>query len=293
MDGVLIVDKEQDWTSHDVVARIRKLFHQKKVGHTGTLDPMAVGVLVVCLGRATRIIRFLDSEEKAYSAEIRLGISTDTFDAEGGVTESKEVPEFTLEDLEAACEPFRGRIQQLPPMFSAVKVSGKKLYELARKGQEISRKPRTVTVSELNILSYRTPLLRIRVVCSKGTYIRALAHDIGERLSTGAHLTALRRTRCGRFTEAQSLTLNQVASGVEDGTIDKNVLSMDEALSPLLRVQLSGVEEGRFRNGAPVHRWDILEHRDGEETARVIGAGGDFLGIAQCGEVLKPVCVFA
>lgn len=292
MDGVLVVDKEQGWTSHDVVARIRKLFHQKKVGHTGTLDPMAVGVLVVCLGRATRIIRFLDSEEKAYSAEIRLGVTTDTFDAEGEVTESKEVPEFTLEELEAACEAFRGRIQQIPPMFSAVKVSGRKLYELARKGQEIPREPRTVTISKLNILSYRTPILSIRVVCSKGTYIRALAHDIGERLSTGAHLIALRRTRCGRFTDAQSLSLNQVASSVKDGTINKNVLSIDEALSPLLRVQVSEIEEERFRNGAPVHRWDILEHRDGEETARVIGADGDFLGIAQCGEVLKPVCVF-
>jgi tRNA pseudouridine55 synthase len=292
MDGVLIVDKEQGWTSHDVVARIRKLLHQKKVGHTGTLDPMAVGVLVVCLGRATRIIRFLDSEEKAYSAEIRLGISTDTFDAEGAVTESKEVPEFTMSELEAACEAFRGRIQQLPPMFSAVKVSGKKLYELARKGQEIPRKPRTVTVSELNIQTYRTPILRIRVVCSKGTYIRALAHDIGERLGTGAHLTALRRTRCGRFTDAQSLSLDQVSSSVEDGTINKNVLSIDEVLSPLLRVQVSGIEEERFRNGAPVHRWDILEHRDGEETARVIGADGGFLGIAQCGEIMKPVCVF-
>ncbi len=292
MDGVLIVDKEQGWTSHDVVARLRKLFHQKKVGHTGTLDPMAVGVLVVCLGRATRIIRFLDSEEKAYSAEIQLGISTDTFDAEGEVTETKEVPEFTMSELEATCEAFRGRIQQLPPMFSAVKVAGKKLYELARKGQEIPRKPRTVTISELNILSYRAPILRIRVICSKGTYIRALAHDIGERLGTGAHLIALRRTRCGRFTDAQSLSLNQVTSSVEDGTINKNVLSMDEALSPLLRVQLSEIEEERFRNGAQVHRWDILEHGDGEETARVIGADGNFLGLAQCGKVLKPVCVF-
>ncbi len=293
MDGILIVDKDRGRTSHDVVSRVRKVLGQKKVGHTGTLDPMATGVLVLCLGRATRIVRFLDDGEKAYTAEIRLGVSTDTFDAEGEVTEIKGVPDFTMEELEAACEAFRGRIHQIPPMFSAVKVSGRKLYELARKGQEIPRAPREVTISELEILSYRTPILRIKVVCSKGTYIRALAYDIGTRLGPGAHLRALRRTRCGRFTEAQSLTLKQVAYEVEADTIRQHVLSMDEALSHLLRVRVSGSEEGRFRHGAQVHRWDILEHKAGEEIARVIGADGDFLGIAQCGEVLKPVCVLA
>ncbi|MFH1008659.1 MAG: tRNA pseudouridine(55) synthase TruB [Candidatus Latescibacterota bacterium] len=293
MDGVLIVDKEQRWTSHDVVARIRKILSQKSVGHTGTLDPMAVGVLVICLGRATRIIQFLDTDEKSYTAQVRLGITTDSFDAEGRVEKTTEVPNFTMPELEAACEHFRGSIEQIPPMFSAVKVAGTKLYELARKGQEIARKPRTVTLSELRILSYRAPILHIRVVCSKGTYIRALAHDLGERLGPGAHLAALRRTRCGPFDETQSLSVSQVASCAKDGTMGAHVLSMNEALSPLLRVQLSETEEARFRNGAPVHQWDVLEDRPGEETARVIGAHGDFLGVAHCSEVLKPVCVLS
>jgi len=233
----------------------------------------------------------LDDGEKAYTAEIRLGVSTDTFDAEGEVTQLKEVPDFTMEEVVTACEAFRGRIHQIPPMFSAVKVSGQKLYELARKGREIPRAPRAVTISELEILSYRTPILRIEVVCSKGTYIRALAHDIGKRLGPGGHLVALRRRRCGRFTEAQSLSLKQVASKAEAGTIGQYVLSMDEALNHLPRVRVSGSEEERFRHGAWVRRWDILEHKGAEEMARVVGADGDFLGIGRCGEILKPVCV--
>lgn len=317
IDGVLIVDKDRGWTSHDVVSRVRKVLGQRKVGHTGTLDPMATGVLVVCLGRATRIVRFLDDGEKAYTAEIRLGVSTDTFDAEGAVTQIKAVPDFTMEEIETVCGAFRGRIRQVPPMFSAVKVSGRKLYELAREGREIPRAPREVIVSELDILSYRTPILRIKVVCSKGTYVRALAHDIGKHLGPGGHLAALRRTRCGRFTEAQSLPMAQVASEAEEGTIRQHILSMEEALGSLLRVRVSGSAEERFRHGAWVRRWDIankdvreadvnvreLEHKGGEDIAAdrmsvVLGAHGDLLGIGRwsrdsmSGEVLRPVCVF-
>ena len=195
-NGILIVDKPADWTSQDVVSKLRGVFHEKRVGHGGTLDPMATGVLPVFFGRATRAVEFFEHAEKAYIARLRLGTVTDTQDTTGNVLETRPVT-VSEEQIRSVLGQFLGRQEQIPPMYSAIKVGGKKLYELARAGKEVERKPRAITVFELELRAFSADEAVIYVRCSKGTYIRALARDIGIALRSGAHLTALRRTRVG------------------------------------------------------------------------------------------------
>ncbi|MBP7951635.1 MAG: tRNA pseudouridine(55) synthase TruB [Verrucomicrobiales bacterium] len=198
-DGVLLVDKGQDMTSHDVVAVARKRLNQKKIGHCGTLDPMATGLLILVIGRATKIQDLLMAEEKEYVGIIRLGAATSTQDRQGEVLETRPVPEFTREEIVAAFEKFKGDFYQMPPMVSAIKKDGVPLYKLARQGQTVEREPRLVTVFHYEIQEIALPDIRFRVVCSKGFYVRTYAHDIGEDLGCGAHLAELRRTRSGKF----------------------------------------------------------------------------------------------
>ncbi|HQU91686.1 MAG TPA: tRNA pseudouridine(55) synthase TruB [Pyrinomonadaceae bacterium] len=222
MDGLLIIDKPAGITSHDVVSRVRRALGTKRVGHTGTLDPFATGVMVVVVGKATRLAQFLDKDEKEYEAVARFGFETDTGDntgrlkAEGGGRNEEVVEGLRSANWDLVLTKFRGDIMQTPPMYSAKKVEGKKLYELARKGQEIERRPVPVNIRELELLDseFRIPnsALRIRTVCSAGTYIRTLAEDIGREVGLGAHLTELRRTRAGRFTIDQSVKLDEVSS---------------------------------------------------------------------------------
>src|SRR5712692_6484537 len=226
MDGALIIDKPAGMTSHDVVALVRKTIGERRVGHTGTLDPFATGVLVVLVGRATRLAQFLSGAEKEYEAVIRLGYATDTGDITGArvekdkpgfTTETKRTPSFLGEEIETALASLRGEIEQTPPMYSAKKIGGRKLYELARRGEEVERKPVRVTISELECISQPADLvksnddgmqdLRVRVVCSAGTYIRTLAEDLGQQLGRGAHLAELRRTRAGKFKIEDAITL--------------------------------------------------------------------------------------
>lgn len=250
--GVLVVDKPSGWTSHDVVARLRALLGIKRVGHTGSLDPLATGVLVICLGKATRIIPYLDEHQKEYVAEIRLGASTDTYDAEGRQVRRYEGPAVARGDVDAACERFVGEIQQIPPMFSAVKVGGQPLYRLARKGQTIERAPRKVTVFELTVLEYAFPRLLVRVLCSKGTYVRSLAYDLGERLGCGGYLAALRRLRSGRFRIGGALTLERIAEAAEAGALAEVVVPTHEALDHYAACCLADEDVGRFRCGVAV-----------------------------------------
>ena len=215
MDGILIIDKPAGITSHDVVNRVRRILQTRRVGHTGTLDPFATGVMVVVVGKATRLAQFLDKDEKEYEAVVRFGFETETGDRTGGPKPQVQSPKSVLQsDLEKILPSFLGEIEQIPPMFSAKKVAGKKLYEHARKGVEIERKPVRVIISTLEIIesAFRIPHseFRIRVVCSAGTYIRTLAEDIGRVVGTGAHLAELRRTRAGRFNLSQSVTLDEL-----------------------------------------------------------------------------------
>ena len=207
-DGVLLVDKPSGMTSHDVVDAIRRRFFKKKVGHAGTLDPFATGLLVILLGSFTKKSIQFSGYDKEYEAVLKLGVATDTCDIEGKILEEKEINDVTKEKIEKAFGEFSGEIQQIPPMFSAKKIKGKKLYELARKGIELTREPKTVWIRKIEIRDFSVPLVSFYVKCSKGTYIRQLADDIGKRLKCGAHLVSLKRTAIGPFELAKSVALN-------------------------------------------------------------------------------------
>ncbi|RMF63208.1 MAG: tRNA pseudouridine(55) synthase TruB [Calditrichaeota bacterium] len=218
---ILTIDKPEGWTSFDVVKKVRSLLRVKKVGHAGTLDPFATGVLVVCTGRATKRVSALMGLDKEYVACLELGKETDTFDVTGKIVRRGDPGDVTAEKLQRVCADFRGEIEQIPPMFSAVKVGGKRLYKLARKGQVVERRPRRVVVHELELLHFENPFATIRVVCSKGTYIRTLAHDIGRRLGCGAYLKSLTRTRVGSFRLENALTVEELAEQAKNRSVLK------------------------------------------------------------------------
>src|SRR5712692_10591089 len=268
MDGALIIDKPAGMTSHDVVALVRKTIGERRVGHTGTLDPFATGVLVVLVGRATRLAQFLSGAEKEYEAVIRLGYATDTGDITGARVE-KDKPGFTAEtqrtqsfrreEIEAALASLRGEIEQTPPMYSAKKIAGKKLYEHARRGEEVERKAVRVTVREFDALPSdgsllkptddRTSDLAVRVVCSAGTYVRSLAESVGERLGVGAHVAELRRTRAGQFRIADAITLDRLNDIAQSASIEQVLLSPDAALAHLPAVSLRADDVSRTLHG--------------------------------------------
>lgn len=211
LDGILIVDKPQGITSHDVVARLRRALGMKRIGHAGTLDPMATGVLVILLGKATKASQYLMSRDKAYEGTLRLGQVTDSQDADGEILETSPVPEaITTETIAAAMQKMTGDQYQIPPMFSAKKINGVPLYKMARKGQEVEREPRFIHVARFALVDYAAPDARFAVECSKGTYVRTLAHDLGRNLGPGAHLIALRRTASGEQTIAQATSLEEI-----------------------------------------------------------------------------------
>jgi tRNA pseudouridine55 synthase len=210
LEGVLLVDKPRDHTSHDVIARLRGKLKMKRIGHAGTLDPMATGLLVVLVGKATSVSQYIISLDKEYTATMKLGVVTNSQDADGEVLETRPVPALTEARVKAAMDTFLGDQYQTPPMFSAIKVNGVPLYKLARKGEEIEREPRFIRVMAWELTRFAPPELDFRLRCTKGTYVRTLAHDLGQKLGCGAHLTALRRTATDRLNVAQALTLEQI-----------------------------------------------------------------------------------
>ena len=213
-DGILIINKPSDWTSFDVVAKIRNKLGIKKIGHTGTLDPMATGVLVLCLGKATKLAQKITDTDKEYVAEVTFGATSTTDDAEGEVTPfSSAVKELTLDEIKTALAAFQGTILQLPPDFSAKKIGGKRAYKIARKGEKPKLEPREITINEIKILDYKWPKLSLRIDCSKGTYIRSIARDLGEKLNVGGYLTGLIRTKVGKFTLNQAITIEEADEG--------------------------------------------------------------------------------
>ncbi|MGC2237074.1 MAG: tRNA pseudouridine(55) synthase TruB [Pyrinomonadaceae bacterium] len=254
MNGFLIIDKPEGFTSHDVVARCRRILRTKRIGHTGTLDPFATGVMVIMVGRATRLARFLDKDAKEYEAMVRFGSETDTGDRTGELRITNyELRDVSIEEIENILPEFRGKIEQTPPMYSAKKVEGKKLYELARKGIEIERKPVNITIYELEVQSSKFKVqssdVSIRVLCSAGTYIRTLAEDIGRKLKTGAHLAELRRTRAGKFDLSKVVTLEKLEEIVIDNRLDDALISMNEAISHLPKVVLSESDIKKTQSG--------------------------------------------
>lgn len=280
MDGFIVVDKPAGMTSHGVVAAVRRIVGQKKAGHTGTLDPFATGVLPVALGEGTKAIPFLDEGEKEYRAVMRLGVATDTQDYTGTVLREGNWQQVLAEDVKRVCSRFVGKIMQLPPMFSALKRDGVPLYRLARRGEVVEREPRQVDIMSLDILDIDLPLVTFEVRCSRGTYVRTLAHDIGEALGCGACLTELRRTRSGPFTLSDAVTLDQLEQRALSATLDELVLSPHAALAHLPDFSLRPEAIRRLVNGIAPARDDI------EYAPEVAAAGSRLVRLSRGGNLL-------
>lgn len=252
MDGVLAIRKEAGWTSHDVVAKIRQILGGTKIGHAGTLDPSATGVLPVLIGRGTRIAEYLVEWNKEYHAVLRLGETTDTLDATGTVLSRQPTDDVTEAAIHEAVGRFRGVIRQVPPMYSAVKVGGVPLYKLARAGKTVPRDARTVVISALDVLAIRGRDVTLKLICSKGTYVRTLCADLGETLGVGAHLVTLERRRVGPLALEQAITVEEVAMREALGQLSSHVMSLDVALQNLPVVTVDGSMVDHVRHGAPV-----------------------------------------
>ena len=271
MDVIVIVDKPRDWTSQDVTARLRRVFGTRRIGHGGTLDPMATGVLPVFVGRATRGVEFFEHAEKTYETVLRLGLTTDTEDITGTVLTRSEVS-FNDERLEKTLNAFRGEIMQVPPMYSALKVNGQKLCDLARKGKTVERQPRPITIYELQLLERGGNTLRLRVRCSKGTYIRTLCKDIGEALGCGGCMESLRRVSAGEYTIAEAVPLQELLDTVEPETYLRGV---DTMFRNYPAVTLTANQEKRCRNG------NTFSVKLEAGTYRAYSQSGEFLMLAK------------
>lgn len=298
VDGLLVIDKPAGWTSHDVVARARRLLGEKRVGHTGTLDPFATGVLVLLVGRATRLAQFLSGAEKEYEAVVRFGYKTETGDLTGAPLapvspSAARLAALGEPEFERALATLRGEIEQVPPMYSAKKVQGQKLYELARRGVEIERAAARVTVREFEIARGESgELVRpnedgtcdasVRVVCSAGTYVRVLAESLGEQLGAGAHLVSLRRARAGTFRVAESVTLERLRELAEGARAGEALLPMNAALPAMPSMHLTAGDERRVLNGAAARApQDAAERWLDGAPVMLMGAGGELLAVGE------------
>ena len=274
MTGILLIDKPAGWTSSDVVAKLRGILRERRIGHSGTLDPMATGLLVVFVGRATRAVEFAESDEKHYRASLRLGLVTDTQDTTG--TRLGGTPrEVTREELEAALPQFRGELEQVPPMYSAIKVKGQKLYEIARRGGEVERKARPVTISALEIVGEDAGDWLLDVCCSKGTYVRTLCHDIGVALGCGGCMSSLRRLAAGMFRLEDAHTLDEVIAAAERGEAEKLLLPTDNLFMELPRLLVHPAGEKKVRCGNP------LPTKAAAGDYRLYAESGEFLALVR------------
>ncbi len=283
MDGIFNINKPTGMTSHDVVAKIRRLLQQKRVGHAGTLDPAAGGVLPICVGQATRVAEFLSESGKAYQAEIVFGVATDTYDAEGAVIATASPANVALASIEEALQHFLGPQMQVPPRYSAVKIQGQPAYKRARAGEEITLEPRPIVIYSLEVIRWVPPRLTLAIECSKGTYIRSLAHDLGMQLGCYAYLDALVRMRSGPFTLSESITLEQLAAAIETNTALRYLHPVDKALEQYPAITLDAETSERVKHG---NTFNIsTAHSPG--LARVYDPIGHFLAIASWNEEQK------
>jgi tRNA pseudouridine55 synthase len=276
LHGFLVIDKPAGWTSHDVVGRVRRLTSERKVGHAGTLDPAATGVLPVAVGLATRTLEFLSVTSKTYLSEITFGVRTDSYDIDGVVQSVRTTEGIDESSLKLALSTFRGAQQQIPPMHSAIKIGGRRLYELAREGSIVERSPRAIEIYEIALIEWRPPVATVSIDCSKGTYIRSIAHDLGEIFGCGAFLSNLVRVRTGPFTITDAWTLQQLAELDLVDEWESIAVHADAALEGLAGLVLSDEEASAWSFGRSI-RADV----GGSEWVRVYGASGDWLGIGQ------------
>lgn len=270
MNGIILVDKPQDWTSHDVVAKLRGILHERRIGHSGTLDPLATGLLVVFVGRATRAVEFAEADSKEYIAGLRLGIATDTQDISGSIiSRCDAIP--SRETVICAVNSFVGEIDQIPPMYSAIKVGGKKLYELARRGESVERKSRKISINSIDVVGEDGDDLLLKVSCSKGTYIRTLCHDIGEKLGCGACMSSLRRTAAGVFLIENAHSIEEIQAAAASGDMQKILLPLDTLFAqyPVLTVNENRTK--RLKTG------NIINFNAPDGKYRVYSESGEFL----------------
>ncbi len=275
MNGIILIDKPAGWTSSDVVAKLRGVLRERRIGHSGTLDPMATGLLVIFVGRATRAAEFAESHEKRYRASLRLGLVTDTQDTSG--TPIGGAPRAVSRgELEAVLEGFRGELMQLPPMYSAIKIKGQKLYEIARRGGEVERQPRPVTIRSLEVLGEENGDWLLDIRCSKGTYVRTLCHDIGAALGCGGCMSALRRTEAGRFRLESAHTLEEVQKAADEGRAEALLLPVDSLFAACPKLILRAGGEKRIRNGGalPAKSAPAGDYR-------LYGESGEFLALGR------------
>jgi tRNA pseudouridine55 synthase len=275
MKGILVVNKPQGFTSHDVIGKLRGILKERRMGHSGTLDPMATGVLPVFIGRATRAVEFCASDEKEYVAGLRLGVVTDTQDITGRIVSFSDGPLPGRKEVEEALRAFLGEIEQLPPMYSAVKVNGRKLCDIARKGETAERRARKVLIKEIELIKGQGRDYTFRIVCSKGTYVRTLCDDLGRALGCGGAMSSLVRTRAGRFLIDGAFTLDAVADAAEQGKAESLLLPIESVFSEYETTAASAENELKIRNGSP------YECRMPEGRYRVFGENGDFLMLGE------------
>ncbi|OOZ41717.1 tRNA pseudouridine(55) synthase TruB [Solemya pervernicosa gill symbiont] len=279
VDGVLLLDKPLGITSNDALQRVKRLFKARKAGHTGSLDPLASGMLPLCMGEATKFSAFLLDADKFYRVECKLGEKSSTGDSEGEIIDSRPVPELDEPQIEAVLSQFRGEIMQLPPMFSALKHQGKRLYELAREGIEVEREPRPVTIHELTFLSIEGDRLRLDVRCSKGTYVRTLAEDIGEVLGCGAHVSELRRLEVGPYKDVSMVTLEQIEAAAEQGNhvLDELLLPIESAIADWPDLMLNDDAAYYIKQGQPV----MMPKAPRDGCVRLYNSKNTFLGVGE------------
>ncbi len=279
LNGILLVDKQAGWTSHDVVAKARRLVGERRIGHSGTLDPMATGLLVLCIGQATRLVEYVSGHDKRYVGVITLGVATTTDDAEGEVVSEAPAPQVAPETLRALEARFTGELMQRPPAYSAVKVAGKRAYAVARKGGNLELQARPVVVHRIGIRERGPGALGIEVWCGAGTYIRSLARDIGEALGCGAHLSALRRLACGRFDVAEAVTLERVAELAAAGKLEEVLWAPDEGVADHDAALIEGARADILRHGGSLTLRE--PPRRHAVAARLYDAGGEFVGMGR------------
>lgn len=286
MNGIILVDKPCGWTSHDVVGKLRGILRERRIGHSGTLDPMATGLLVVFAGRATRAVEFAEADSKEYIAGLRLGVSTDTQDTTGNVLNTCETLP-SKDELIAAANGFLGEISQIPPMYSAIKINGKKLYELARRGEIVERSPRKVTISKLELLGEDKCDYILDIHCSKGTYIRTLCSDIGDKLGCGGCMSSLRRVKAGVFSITQAHTMEQIQAAADLGGLDGIIIPVDTLFTDKPKLTVNEFEEKKLRNG------NTIKTKSADGTYRVYSESGEFLLLAEVKDnLLKTIKSF-
>ena len=273
MNGILLIDKPSGWTSNDVVQKLRGILRERRIGHAGTLDPMATGLLTVFIGRATRAVAFAEGMNKRYLAGFRLGVTTDTQDVTGTILREEEI-QLTEEEIRAVCAAFTGEIQQIPPMYSAVKVNGQRLYRLARRGEEVERTARKIVIENLEPVGRDGEDWILDVTCSKGTYVRTLCHDMGEKLGCGACMSSLRRMAAGRFSVKDAYTLNDVQQAADNERAEELLLPIDSLFQAYPALTVTGTAEKKIRNGQ-----GFLSDKADPGPVRLYSQNGEFLAL--------------